>query len=158
MAILKVIHEAGKYHDDNAYKDVIHYATSHDKVREDGVIGASVVPEIAPAAMKAVTKAYHKNDGVKLRHAILSFGQEENIDFDKAKQIATQAMGCYAEDYQMMAAIHEDQENLHVHFIMNTVNYNDGSKYRGTKADYYGFLRHIDEVLRPYGTYVCPAK
>lgn len=35
-----------------------------------------------------------------------------------------------------------------------TVSYQTGMKYDGSKADYYGFERHMNAVLQPYGTYV----
>lgn len=33
---------------------------------------------------------------------------------------------------------------------MNTTSYVDSSKYHGTKADYYGYLKHLNQVVRPY--------
>ena len=68
-----------------------------------------------------------------------------------AKQIARQACGYYADSYQIVAAIHEDKEHLHIHFVMNATNYNDGTKYRGDKKDYYGFLKHLNQIVKPYG-------
>ena len=48
-------------------------------------------------------------------------------------------------------AIHEDLESLHVHFLMNTASYNNGTKYDGKKKVYYRFINHINETLQPYG-------
>lgn len=158
MATFKVKSKKGKYHDENTYRNLVEYVSSSAKVRDGGVIGGSVVPACAADAMKTVTHAYHKDSGLKMRHCILSYGTEENVSFQNAKDMARQIMDYYADDYQIMAAIHEDHESPHIHFLMNTVNYNNGTKYEGKKKDYYRFIRHINETLRPYGLHAEAAK
>lgn len=158
MAIYKVMHGKGKYHDAHAYQDVIEYASNPDKVREGGVIGAAVIPKIAVQAMETVTRVYHKEGGLKLRHSILSFDTQDQVSFQTAKEIARQVMEFYADDYQILAAIHEDTDHPHIHFIMNTVNYRNGSKYRGSKKDYYDSLNHLQNVTERYGIHTIPVK
>lgn len=158
MATFKVKSGVGKYHDSSAYDTLNQYVTSSQKTREGGVIGASILPEIAAEAMQAVTRAYHKEDGVKLRHSILSFDPNERISFQEARVIAEQVMDFFADDYQILAAIHENQDNLHIHFLMNVVNYHDGSKYRGTKKNYYNNLKHVQNVTRKFGVNTIPVK
>ena len=41
---------------------------------------------------------------------------------------------------------------------MNTTNYLTGLKYPGSKADYYQFLSHINQVLTDYNCSVVPTK
>ena len=106
MATFKVKSGVGKYHDSSAYDALNQYVTSAQKTREGGVIGASILPEIAAEAMQAVTRAYHKEDGVKLRHSILSFDPNERISFQEARVIAEQVMDFFADYYQILAAIH----------------------------------------------------
>lgn len=158
MATFKVKSGVGKYHDSSAYDALNQYVASSQKTREGGVIGASILPEIAAEAMQAVTRAYHKEDGVKLRHSILSFDPNERISFQEARVIAEQVMDFFADDYQILAAIHENQDNLHIHFLMNVVNYHDGSKYRGTKKNYYNSLKHVQNVTRKFGVNTFPVK
>lgn len=62
----------------------------------------------------------------------------------------------YEDKYQIVAAVHEDREHLHIHFGMNTTSYCDGSKYHGTKKDYYDFIRYMDDLTAPYGIHVKP--
>lgn len=156
MATYKVIHQPGKFRDEGCYQAVIDYLRKPHKISEGGIIGSSVVPCIAPTAMKVVTEAYHKEDGLKLRHSVLSFAEEDHITLKQVRKIAREAMEYYADDYQILAAVHEDRDHLHIHFVMNTTSYVDGSKYHGTKADYYGYLKHLNQVVRPYGIEVKP--
>lgn len=158
MAIYKVVNEPENYRSAQDVQQVIAYATSPDKVSQNGVFGGAVLPENASEAMECVIAVYHNEGGLCLRHSVLSFSPEDSISLEQAKEIAPECISYYEDEFQILAAVHEDTDHPHIHIVMNTTNYNDGSKYRGTKADYYGFLRHIDEVLRPYGTHVCPAK
>lgn len=151
MANYKVIHEPKKYHDSNAFHDIIQYITSKNKVSSDGVVCGAVLPEIAAESMNGVIKAYHKEKGTKLRHSVLSFSPNDPLTVRQVKEIAKKCTVYYEDKYQILAATHEDRDHLHIHFVMNTTSYVDGTKYHGTKANYYGFLNHMNKVLRPYG-------
>lgn len=152
MASYKVINKAGKYKDNWAIHDVIHYATS--KASADSVFGGAVLPEIAIQSMKGVNRAYHKDKGTRLRHSVLSFSPNEGVTLHQVKDVARQAIRYYQNDYQILAAVHDDREHLHIHFVMNTVSYRDGSKYGGKKKDYYGFHKHLNDILHHYGLHV----
>ena len=108
--------------------------------------------------MEAVTRIYHRENGTHLRHSVLSFTPDECVTARQVKDIAQQVLTYYQDDYQILAAVHEDKDHLHIHFVMNCVNYRDGSKYRGKKKDYYGFLKHVNGVLHPYGLHAWIAK
>ena len=154
MAIYKVINREGKFHDGKSYRDAINYVTSPDKTQPDGIIGGAVPPKIAVEAMEGVARAYRKEKGVHLRHSVLSFSQDEGVSVSDAKKIAKEVIKHYEDDYQIIAAVHEDCDHPHIHFVMNAVSYRNGSKYHGEKKDYYDFLKHMKNVVRPYGTYV----
>ena len=68
-----------------------------------------------------------------------------------AADIATRAIRYYEQQYQILAAVHEDRPHIHIHFVMNTLNYRTGKKYPGDRADYYGFLAYLGKILKPYG-------
>ena len=87
---------------------------------------------------------------------ILSFSPEEGLSPADVKKIASKAIEHYEDKYQIVAAVHEDREHLHIHFGMNTTSYCDGSKYHGTKKDYYDFIRYMDDLTAPYGIHVKP--
>lgn len=143
-----------KYHDENATEDVLKYIMREDKVENGYVGGFAVNPTSAADQFEMIAQVYGKNYGVRLRHMILSFSPEEKIDAYDAKNIAYQVASYYGNDYQIVWACHTDARCLNVHMVMNTVSYQTGKKYDGSKADYYDLKNHINEVLRPYGTYV----
>lgn len=152
MAFYKVINKPGDYRTAQDVARGIRYITSPDKTKLDGVFGGAVLPSCAAEAMECVTNAYHNQEGVHFRHSVLSFAPNEGISIEEAKEIAQECISYYADSYQIIAAVHEDTPHPHIHFGMNTTSYVDGSKYMGTKQDFYRFQTHINGVLAPYGT------
>lgn len=143
-----------KYHDEQAVEDVLTYILQEDKVQDGYVGGFAVNPAFAADQFETIAEVYGKNYGVWLRHMILSFSPKEKIDAYDAKNIAYQVASYYGNDYQIVWACHTDSRCLNIHMVMNTVSYQTGMKYDGSKADYYGFEKHINGVLEPYETYV----
>lgn len=158
MATYKVIHAPKTYQTARDVENVISYITSTNKTRENGIIGGAVLPENAADAMNIVTDAYYKETGPRIRHSVLSFSPDDPISFDQVREIAMDCVDYYKDYYQMVAAIHEDRDYLHIHFAMNTTSYVNGSKYHGEKKDYYGFIKHANQYTAPYGIIVKPGE
>lgn len=153
MAIYKVVNQPDNYRTAQDVENTISYITRSDKTTPDGIFGGAVPPSCAAEAMNCVTDAYHKQDGVRLRHSILSFAPGE-VTVAQAKEIAQDCISYYSDCYQIIAGVHEDTDHPHIHIGMNTTSYVDGSKYSGGKKDLYGFAAHINRILRPYETRV----
>lgn len=148
MAILKVVPPSGKYKDMNTYEDVITYVLNPKKTPHNLYIARGVrFPKSAAMEMRTVSNAFRKTAGTKIRHSILSFSSKDKIEKQEAYEIACKITDYYADEYQIIAAVHEDKPNLHIHTIMNTTNFVDGKKYTGQKNDYYSFLEYIRELL-----------
>nr|WP_243424659.1 relaxase/mobilization nuclease domain-containing protein [Mediterraneibacter glycyrrhizinilyticus] len=47
----------------------------------------------------------------------------------------------------MASAIHRSRTNLHVHFIMNSVNMKNGKHFHLTKQEFDSFMYNIGELL-----------
>lgn len=150
MATYKVKHKPGNYQTDAEIKQVLDYAKRPNKTDKEKICGGAVLPELAVLSMECVTDAYHNESGTHLRHSILSFSPEDPITVDDAINIGKAAIRYYEDDYQILAAVHTDEPHLHVHFVMNTTNYENGSKYKGRKKDLYAFQKHLKSVLKPY--------
>lgn len=52
---------------------------------------------------------------------------------------------------QIAWAIHGNTDNLHAHFIMNTVNYMNGSKFQIRKEELYNLKVIVSSILSEYG-------
>ena len=163
MAYLKIRHKekagyrVGKYHDDHALIDVISYIFDPRKIPSGYVGGLAVNPNNAVYEMSMLSRCYAQDSGVRLRHMILAFESGE-LDTMKrgaacaAYQIGYEAAKFYGWHYQIVYAVHENTDIIHIHFVMNTTDYLTGLKYEGKKADLYRFLEHTNAVLEQYGT------
>lgn len=150
MAWLRVFNERGKYQDDSALMDVLNYCTRADKSNSDLIGGWAVNPENAREEMETLTKLINKDTGCRLRHFEISFSPERHIEPEIVAQISKECSKYYGHDHQILYAVHTDKEHSHAHFVMNTVRYTDGKKYRGTKQDLYRFEKHCTNVLHKF--------
>lgn len=92
--------------------------------------GYAIDPEQAYDQMRLVKEAYHKTEGVQLKHFLLTFSHEEmmHLDFKDLLELGFQ-VGKVLERYQIVYCIHLDSNYIHMHFVMNTVSFEDGKKY-----------------------------
>ena len=135
---------AEKYKDPYAISDIVGYVQNYDKT--GGMIGGwGVNPGTAAQEMELLAKLWHKQEGTRLRHWVITFSEEEleriterlNCSLKNAMmQLGYAFSRYYANEYQIVFGVHRNTEHPHIHFVMNTVAYTDGHKYTGTKAKY----------------------
>lgn len=164
MAELKVIYfdeyTESKYKDDFAYWNVIQYCFDRDKMLHDCYGAYGVDMKHAGFEMQLLAQSYSQDRGLRLRHFILTFSGEELTSFagpywEEMTKIADYVARYYADSYQIVYVIHEASMHIHIHFVMSTVNYRTGKKYRGNKKDYYDFQKYLARYLREnYGFYL----
>lgn len=153
-----------KYFDENAVDDVISYVQRPDKTPHHLVNGYGVYLPQAAHEMNEIARIFGKQSGLHLRHFVVSFSENEIRIFRKHTyemlyHIAQYAAAYYGHEYQIIFAVHEDAKHPHIHFVMNTVNFNTGKKYRGDKKDYYNFLTYLGSFLQEqYGFILTPVK
>ena len=142
-----------KYHDDDALDAVISYCIQDYKTPSMLIGGYGVNLSQAAFEMHRLSSAYGKDNGLRLRHMILSFSDQElkrmgTRALEIVFRITDYAARYYGYEYQIIYAVHEDTDHLHSHLVMNTVNYQTGKKYRGDKKDYYSFLGYLGRFLK----------
>ena len=136
----------------DAYADLTAYCLNAKKTPGRYVRGHYAGTEDPGLEMELISNLYMNNSGRRLRHTILSFAPEENILPQEADEIAGEIMAYYS-GHQMISAVHEDKDHVHVHFVMNITDFRDGSKYPSSKEAYYAEQRHFKRVLRKHGVY-----
>lgn len=147
MAVYNVagIGQPRKFFDDNAYYDAINYILNSEKAIYAGYSMMSSL-ETAAEEMEQTAIRFNKNSGKRLRHSVLSFSANENVTPEQADEFAAQIIQHYLPQYQIVYAVHNNTDNLHIHFVMNQISCIDGQRYRGKKKDYYDFQRHMKRV------------
>ena len=114
---------------------VINYCRREDKVRdsESGrriVSGINCNGENAFREFMTTKAAYDKLDGTYYYHYVQSFSYKEGITHDKAHEIAREFAAEAWPGHEILVATHLDTKNPHSHFVINPVNFENGSKLR----------------------------
>lgn len=137
----------------DAIESVISYAMKEEKVTDvkDKYITTINCSEIcAYEEMQAVKKQFNKEDGTLLYHGYQSF-KENELTAEQCHEIGVRtAKKVWGDKYQVVVTTHTDTDNLHNHFVINTVSFVDGKKYSRTKKDYEYFRQTSDALCKEY--------
>lgn len=167
MEVVRVINKP--YSSIGDLNRVICYATNPEETKERTVgkeedkrlfIGRLGVnpynSEMMIQQMIAVKKMFHKEEGRQLRHIIVSFEKEWNVDPQTALYIAYDIARYYSNRYQICFGVHQNTDDIHIHFVMNTVSFIDGKMYSGAFLELQQLKTHVSEVVhRYYPQYNC---
>lgn len=148
MAIVKAITaSSGKLYPS------IRYITRADKTRPDLIGGWNVDPQNAYAEMMDTKKQWGKMGGRTFKHFIQSFNPEDGITPEEANAIAGELIESSPlfDGYEVVYATHVDRDHIHTHIICNSVNIEDGSKFRYSRAQLNELKRRSDEIVHAHG-------
>lgn len=145
MSFIKSVNKPYNKKDD--LKRMIDYVCNKPNMVDYQIFGANVLnTEYALISMNAVKKRFNNCDGKQLYHIIISIYPSKYTEFDTKKIFARYVMnevGFFIAKmgYQNVAAVHAikridygvlgvQEENVHVHFILNSVSALDGHKLK----------------------------
>lgn len=152
MAIVTCPNKRGKYCDVTSRHDVINYIMNPAKVKH-GICGGVLVNMDAPAEDMAVTaRLYGKDSGVRVRHFIISFSDFDDVKFNKLGALAHDLASVIATRYQVVYAVHEDTDRLHIHFVFNSVSHY-GERFGGTRKEFKYLMTALRHILIRYHIY-----
>ena len=146
MGIFKLISKPGQYRDNETYADVINYILNRYKTH--GYCGGwSVDPDNAAYEMESFASAVNKDDGLLLRHFVISFEKNKKLTPKVLDRLGLFFSEYYGKEYQIIYGVHLDTEHPHIHFAMSTVNYHTLKKY-SSDENIYKFLTHCNSILQ----------
>lgn len=109
------------------------------------------MPDTSYQEMINVKKQFFKTDGIQCFHAVQSFVKGE-ITPEKAHEIGMKlAEELWGDKFQIVVTTHLNTENLHNHFILNSVSFLDGKRFCNTKKDYAIMRKTSDRLCEEYG-------
>lgn len=146
MAIVKAVNSKA------SIGKAINYVTKEEKTEERLVSGKDCSPTSAIDEMKATKELWNKTEGRQYKHYVQSFNPEDNITPEQAHELGKQ----FAEQekfkgHEVLIATHKDKDHIHNHFIVNSVNFENGSKYQESKADLENLKAFSNEQSREHG-------
>lgn len=125
--------------------NAIRYIMNPDKTGDGELVGgnAGSQPGEVYAAMQDTKETWGKTSGRQGYHFVISWKPGEANEqqaYDVVREFCEEYLG---DNYDYVFAIHDDQDHVHGHIVFNSVNRNDGYKYRYVKGDW---EKHIQPV------------
>ena len=148
MAVIKAVSsKAGIGH-------AIDYVTKKEKTEEKLVSGLHC--ETVKEEMQATKELWGKTDGRTYKHYVQSYHEDEKITPEQAHKNAVElAEHTKAwKGHEVLIATHIDKGHIHTHFIVNSVNYEDGHKLQWSKHDLKDLKERCNEQSREQGLHV----
>jgi hypothetical protein len=106
--------------------------------------------------MQATKELWGKTGGRTYKHFVHSYHEDEHITPEQAHKNAIElAKGTEAwKGHEVLIATHIDRGHIHTHFIVNSVNFEDGHKLQWSKADLQNLKDRCNEQSRQQGLHV----
>ncbi len=126
------------------------YITNPKKTEENLITAIGCEKDSAFHEMIAVKMAYGKDTGRQFIHFVQSFAPYDKVTPEIAHEIAVK-LSDKLKGFQVEMATHTDTEHIHTHFIVNTVNYENGLKWKKSAKDLQDMKDYSDQLCREYG-------
>ena len=132
------------------------YVTKEEKTEDKLVSGLHCEPDTVKDEMAATKELWGKTGGRTYKHFVQSYHEDEHITPEQAHQNAVElAKGTEAwKGHEVLIATHIDRGHIHTHFIVNSVNFEDGHKLQWSKADLQNLKDRCNEQSRQQGLHV----
>ena len=140
-----------RYLDDDLYA-ALSYAENDNKTdRKMYVGGINCSKQNAYAEMIAVQRRFGIRGKVVGYHGIQSF-REGEVTPEQAFEIGkATARKMWYDKYQVLVTVHLNTDNVHCHFVVNSVSFKDGTKFQNKIGDHKELRKVSDEICRKHG-------
>lgn len=140
-----------KYLDDDLY-DALRYTENDDKTDEKKYVsGINCSAAFAYQEMTAVKRKYGERGKVIAYHGYQSFRMDE-LTPEECHAIGIEtARRMWGKDYQVLVTTHLNTDNLHNHFVVNSVSFRDGHKFRNSIEQHYELREISDQICKEQG-------
>ena len=131
---------------------LIEYAINGEKTEQKlYVSGINCIPDTAFYEMKNVKKQFFKTEGIECFHGIQSFVKNE-VTPEQAHEIGVKlANELWGEKFQVIVSTHLNTDNIHNHFVINSVSFINSKRFCNTKRDYALMRKTSDRLCKEYG-------
>ena len=93
---------------------------------------------------------YHKDGGVMFYHMVQSFPKGAEVDPRQAHE-AARRLAEYFDGCEVLVCTHVDQEHIHSHCVINSVNFETGKKLHMAKEQLQELMRRNDAICLEMG-------
>lgn len=150
------------YHTLQSLRDTIDYITQEKKTEPWLISAVNCNAATAYEEMVLVKQLYDKAQEDGANRMLIHFSQNlvaGETDPHTAHEIAGRLLQHKMfEGFQIVYATHLDTGKLHTHFVINSVNMEDGHKWQMSEKQLQELKDYSDSILREYGLYIVPEK
>ena len=131
--------------------NTIEYTKASFKTEEQFYVsGVNCSPENALQEMMLTKKHFGKEKGILAFHGFQSFAEGE-VTPKQAHEIGVKlAEELWGDKYEVIVSTHLNTNHYHNHFVLNSVSFVDGKKYRNTVENYAMMRALSDDLCREY--------
>ena len=140
-----------------AVGDVVNYVENSDKTEQMMfVTGINCSPKTAADDFLQTKLSWGKTNGRLAYHGYQAFREGDGeITAEKAHEIGVAlARELWGDRFEVVVATHLNTGHYHNHFLINSVSFVDGIKFRRTKADYRQMMSVSDKLCREANLHV----
>ncbi len=135
---------------------VLNYTMQDTKTIADGkkfVSGINCTPASAYTEFRNTKRLYGKEDGRLFYHFVQSFPVVENITPETAHEIALKfaSESDKLKGFEIVVSTHCDRDHIHSHFVMNSVNAENGKKFHISEPEVEMLMKESDRIIQQYG-------
>ena len=130
----------------------INYAVNGEKTEEKLYVSdVNCMPNTALQEMRNTKKQFFKTTGIQCFHGVQSFVKGE-VTPEQAHEIGVKlAEELWRDKFQVVVSTHLNTDNIHTHFVINSVSFVDGKRFCNTKKDYALMRNTSDKLCADYG-------
>ena len=160
--VIKYTTNVEKTENKNWYKDLhntIEYTKADFKTEKQlYVTGVNCSEDNALQDMIFTKKRFGKTKGVLAYHGFQSF-KEGEVTAQQAHEIGVKlAEELWGDKYEVIVSTHLNTKHYHNHYVLNSVSFIDGRKYRNTRENYALMRKISDDLCREYNLSVIEEK
>lgn len=143
----------------DSIRQVMTYATNPEKTEKQFyTTGINCEVKDAVKQMQFVKTIYGKENGILAFHAYQSFN-EGKVTPEIAHEIGVKlANEMWGDRFQVVVSTHLNTDNIHNHFVINSVSFKDGYKYYSNLSNTALLRKTSDEICEEYGLSVLEEK
>ena len=136
-----------------AMRGVMLYVMQEMKTTWEGaplVSGINCQPQSVYDDFLSTKLLYHKDGGVMFYHMVQSFPKGAAVDPRQAHE-AARRLAEYFDGCEVLVCTHVDQEHIHSHCVINSVNFETGKKLHMAKEQIQELMRRNDAICQEMG-------
>lgn len=150
MAIIKAVSSKA------GIGQALDYVTKEEKTEGKLLSGLHCEPETAKDEMQVTKELWGKTGGRTYKHFVQSYHADEQITPEQAHWNAVELAKHTSawNGFEVLIVTHTDKGHIHTHFIVNSVNYEDGHKLQWSKQDLKDLKERCNAQSRNQGLHV----